>query len=81
FNYMALVYLSLADATAISYAAPLFTVILAAVLLKETVQLYRWLAVVIGFSGILVMLSAHLNDGGSLLAGNALNLTAGLGIL
>jgi drug/metabolite transporter (DMT)-like permease len=81
FNYMALVYLSLADATAISYAAPLFTVILAAVLLKETVQLYRWLAVVIGFSGILVMLSAHLNDGGSLLAGNALNLSAGLGIL
>lgn len=35
FNYLALVSISLADATALSYAAPLFTVIMAALLLKE----------------------------------------------
>ncbi len=38
FNYLALVSISLADATALSYAAPLFTVIMAALLLKERVR-------------------------------------------
>ncbi|WP_342754200.1 DMT family transporter [Pantoea sp. MBD-2R] len=80
FNYMALVYISLADATAISYAAPLFTVILAALLLKENVRFSRWLAVIAGFSGILVMLSAHLSENNSLFAGH-IDLTAGLGVM
>ncbi|MFP1747014.1 DMT family transporter [Lonsdalea quercina] len=74
FNYLALVYISLADVTAISYAAPLFTVIMAAILLKEIVRFYRWLAVVVGFSGILVMLSAYLGANGSLFAS-----TSGIG--
>ncbi|RAT15063.1 MULTISPECIES: DMT family transporter [Lonsdalea] len=65
FNYLALVYISLADVTAISYAAPLLTVIMAAILLKEIVRFYRWLAVVVGFSGILVMLSAYPGASGS----------------
>ncbi|MFE8103399.1 DMT family transporter [Brenneria goodwinii] len=65
FNYMALIYISLADATAIGYAAPLFTVVMAVILLKENVRLYRWLSVIVGFSGILIMLSAHLNIGKS----------------
>jgi drug/metabolite transporter (DMT)-like permease len=60
FSYMALAYLPLADATALSYAAPLFTVILAATLLGEVVRAYRWSAVAVGFSGVLVMLSPHL---------------------
>lgn len=81
FNYMALIYISLADATAISYAAPLFTVILAALLLKENVRFSRWLAVIVGFSGILVMLSAHLSEGDSLFGGNGINLAAGMGVL
>lgn len=81
FNYIALVYISLADATAIGYAAPLFTVILAALLLKETVRFSRWLAVIVGFSGILVMLSAHLSEGGSLFSGHGVDLSAGLGII
>lgn len=63
FNYLALVYLSLADATAISYAAPLFTVVMAALLLKENVRASRWLAVMIGFSGIVIMLSSNLTLG------------------
>jgi drug/metabolite transporter (DMT)-like permease len=66
FNYIALIYLPLADATALSYAAPLFTVILAAVLLGETVRIYRWSAVAIGFLGVLVMLFPHLGTGPSL---------------
>lgn len=63
FNYLALVYISLADATAISYAAPLFTVLMAAMLLKENVHFSRWMGVVVGFSGIVIMLSANLTLG------------------
>lgn len=52
--------LPLHDATAISYAAPLITVALAAVVLGERVRLYRWSAVGVGFVGILFVLSPHL---------------------
>lgn len=55
-GFTALILLPLADATAISYAAPLFTVVLAALILKETVRVYRWSAVAVGFLGVLVML-------------------------
>ncbi len=58
-GFTALILLPLADATAISYAAPLFTVVLAALILKEHVRLYRWSAVVIGFAGVIVMLTPH----------------------
>lgn len=81
FNYLALVYISLADATAISYAAPLFTVIMAAILLRENVHAARWMAVVVGFTGILVMLWAHLRDSGSLLSGEFTQVSAGLGVI
>ncbi len=81
FNYLALVYISLADATAISYAAPLFTVVMAAILLKEHVRFSRWLAVIVGFSGILVMLSAHLNATESFFSGDAASATSGIGIM
>lgn len=81
FNYLALVYISLADATAISYAAPLFTVIMAALLLKETVRFSRWLAVVVGFSGIVIMLSANLTASGSLFSADGTHAGAGLGAL
>ncbi|AIA73242.1 DMT family transporter [Pectobacterium atrosepticum] len=77
FNYLALVYISLADATAISYAAPLFTVLMAAILLKENVHFSRWLAVIVGFCGILIMLSAKLTiSNGLFSSGFALDGTA-----
>ncbi|WP_017348672.1 DMT family transporter [Pantoea sp. A4] len=79
FNYLALVYISLADATAISYAAPLFTVIMAALLLKETVRFTRWLAVVVGFSGIIIMLSASLTADGGLFSSTGAQSGAALG--
>jgi drug/metabolite transporter (DMT)-like permease len=47
FSYVALAYLPLADATSISYAAPLFTVIPAAIVLGEVVRSYHWTAVVV----------------------------------
>lgn len=50
-NFSALTRLPLADATAISFASPLITVALAALVLKERVRIYRWSAVIAGFVG------------------------------
>ena len=58
-NFSALTRLPLADATAISFASPLITVALAAVILKEQVRVYRWSAVLVGFGGVIVMLIPH----------------------
>jgi drug/metabolite transporter (DMT)-like permease len=60
-NFAALTRLPLADATAISFASPLITVALAAVILKEKVRIYRWTAVAVGFAGVIVMLIPHLD--------------------
>lgn len=46
----------LVDLYAISYAAPLFMVALAAVILGEQVGWRRWSAVGVGFAGVLIML-------------------------
>lgn len=62
-GFAALAFLPLSDATAIGFAAPLFTVVLAALVLKETVRIYRWSAVAVGFVGVLVMLMPHLSGG------------------
>ena len=58
-NFAALARIPIVDATAISFAAPLFTVALAAIVLKERVRIYRWSAVIVGFLGILVMLAPN----------------------
>jgi drug/metabolite transporter (DMT)-like permease len=67
----ALARLPLMDATAISFAAPLITVVLAALLLSEHVRAYRWTAVGLGFVGVLVMLWPYLDIGGLFYAGEA----------
>jgi drug/metabolite transporter (DMT)-like permease len=58
-NFSALTRLPLADATAISFASPLITVALAAIVLKERVRIFRWSAVMVGFLGVIVMLVPH----------------------
>ena len=70
-NFAALARLPLMDATAISFAAPLITVVLAALLLSERVRAYRWTAVGLGFVGVLVMLWPYLDIGGLFYAGEA----------
>ena len=60
-NFSSLARLPVVDATAISYVSPLFTVALSAIFLKEHVRIYRWSAVIVGFAGVLVMLSPHLD--------------------
>lgn len=60
-NFSALTRLPLADATAIGFAAPLITVAMAALILKEKVRVFRWTAVIVGFVGVVVMMLPHLD--------------------
>tara|TARA_B100000427_G_scaffold317706_1_gene314070 strand:- start:64 stop:945 length:882 start_codon:yes stop_codon:yes gene_type:complete len=53
--FIALRKLPLATVTSISFAAPIFTTILSIFLLNEKVGLYRWIAVIVGFVGILII--------------------------
>jgi len=76
-NFSALSRLPLADATAISFASPLITVALAAVILKERVRAYRWTAVLVGFAGVIVMLVPHFDVGHYAAAGAAAAATIG----
>jgi drug/metabolite transporter (DMT)-like permease len=46
----------LATATAVNFTAPLFATMAAALVLHEDVRLRRWIAVVIGFIGVLVIM-------------------------
>ncbi len=61
-NFGALALLPLADATAIGFAAPIFTVVLAALFLGEVVRIRRWSAVGVGFIGVLIMLSPFIGE-------------------
>ena len=53
--FIALRNLPLATVVSITFAAPIFTTIFSIFLLKEKVGLYRWLAVLVGFIGIIVI--------------------------
>ena len=60
--YLALSRIPLADAAAVYMTAPLFVTMLSALLLGESVGWHRWMAVLVGFAAVLVML----NPGSSL---------------
>jgi len=72
--FVAFKLMPLAGATAISFAAPLITTLLSILLLKEAVGLHRWLALVIGFLGVLIVTQPGIGDfqwGGLFALGNA----------
>ena len=55
-TFMGLALLPLPEVTAIGYATPIFTLILAAVFLGETIRLVRISAVAVGLLGVLIMI-------------------------
>jgi drug/metabolite transporter (DMT)-like permease len=67
-NFAAVTKLPLADMTALTFAMPIFAVVLAAILLKEKVGPYRSGAVLAGFAGVLLMLQPQ-GGIGAILAG------------
>jgi len=76
--FAAVTLLPLAESATIGFVAPLFSVILSALLLSEPVGKHRWSAVVVGFIGVLIVMQ----PGGSHIPplGLAIALTAALGV-
>ena len=60
--FIALRKLPLATVVSISFAAPIFTTILSIFLLSEKVGIFRWLAVIIGFIGILIITEPGISE-------------------
>jgi len=60
--FIALRKLPLATVVSISFAAPIFTTIFSIFLLSEKVGVYRWLAVLVGFIGILIITEPGISD-------------------
>ena len=60
--FTALSYLPLAEATTIGFVAPLFAVMLSALVLRERVRRHRWSAVAVGFLGVLIVMRPEGSD-------------------
>ena len=76
--FAAVTLLPLAESATIGFVAPLFSVMLSALLLGEKVGRYRWSAVAIGFLGVLIVMQP---GGGALPPlGLAIALLAALGV-
>jgi len=60
--FIALRKLPLATVVSISFAAPIFTTILSIFLLNEKVGIFRWLAVIVGFIGILIITEPGISE-------------------
>lgn len=66
FGFYGLTQLPLPDTIAIGYAMPLIAVVFAAIFLGEVVRVYRWSAVLVGLSGVMIISWPRLSllDGG-----------------
>jgi drug/metabolite transporter (DMT)-like permease len=63
FTYGAVLLLPLAEATTLGFTAPIFAVLIALVMFGEKIGPYRWSAIVIGFAGVIVVMSPGLGGG------------------
>lgn len=75
FTFGAPVLLPLAEATTLGFTNPIFAVIFSALLLGEKVGPYRWVAVILGFCGVLVIARP---EGNLPLLGSLVGLGAGV---
>jgi drug/metabolite transporter (DMT)-like permease len=60
--FWGLTVMTLADAVSLSFSAPLFVTIGAALILGETVRMRRWSATVVGFLGVLIILRPGIEE-------------------
>ena len=70
-NFLTMMLLPLAEATAIGFSVPIFATLLAALVLGEPTGRWRWGAVIVGFLGVLVVVqpgSGHIPAFGGLVA-------------
>jgi drug/metabolite transporter (DMT)-like permease len=78
-GFAGLAFLPLPEVTAIGYAAPLLTVVFAAMFLGEQVRAFRITAVAVGMVGVLIVLSPRLTVGASLSEAQTLGVVLVLG--
>ena len=78
-GFAGLLFLPLPEVTALGYAAPLLTVVFAAMFLGEEVRLFRLMAVALGLGGVLIVLAPRLSVGADLTEGQALGVMLVLG--
>lgn len=64
FWFAALPHLPLADSTAIGFTTPIFIMIGAALVLREPVVKERWIAALVGFAGVLIVVYPQLSGTG-----------------
>lgn len=76
-GFAGLAFLPLPEVTALGYAAPLLTVIFAAMFLGEEVRLFRISAVVLGLAGVLIVLSPRM----TLMSGETVRATEAFGAM
>ena len=76
-NFLMVMLLPLAEATAIGFSVPIFATLLAALVLGEPTGKWRWGAVIVGFIGVLVIVepgSGHISAyGGAVAIGAAVS--------
>lgn len=60
--FFAVTLIPIGEQTALSFLAPLFTTMGAALMLSETVRLRRWLAILVGFVGTLIIIRPGIID-------------------
>jgi drug/metabolite transporter (DMT)-like permease len=80
-SFYAVSMLPLADATALAFSQPLFSVIIAAVVAGEKVRRRRWAATIVGFIGVLVMVrpgSGSLQPGAVVALANAMSVAVSI---
>jgi drug/metabolite transporter (DMT)-like permease len=75
-NFLAFILLPLAEATTIGFSVPIFSVVLAALMLGEPTGKWRWGAVAAGFAGVLLIVQP--GSGGVPLLGASVALVAAL---
>ena len=83
-NFLAMIMLPLAEATAIGFTVPIFSTVLAAVMLGEATGRWRWGAVAAGFVGVLIIVqpgSGHVPLAGAGVALLAALLTAAVTVV
>jgi drug/metabolite transporter (DMT)-like permease len=61
--FFAIPHISLADTTAIGFTGPIFIMLGAALVLKEPMRWERWVAALIGFGGVLLVVAPQLGGG------------------
>jgi drug/metabolite transporter (DMT)-like permease len=61
-NFVAFILLPLAEATTIGFSVPIFSVVLAALVLSEPTGKWRWGAVAAGFAGVLLIVQPGSGD-------------------